>query len=97
MTITSGTVTTYNDIDSGETLQAVPWTIFDTDGVTVLNSATQAFPLTASVDDITAFLTQTMQVYKDDVARQAATAQLQADLDLAAVTATQSSNITIND
>lgn len=91
MEITTGVVAQYQV--EGETLQSVPWSIKD--GATVLQEGSQSFPLSATADEVKAFLTQTLQVYQDDAARHAEASVRQAELDAAAQVASELSNITI--
>lgn len=95
MKIQAGEVTQYLDQDSGNTFQAVPWTITDDSGA-VLFQATQSFDLSATVDEITAFLAQTLAVHQEDMARAEDSQALQVDLDNAVEVASQVSNIVIN-
>lgn len=96
MQITAGTVNTYTDHDSQAVLQAVPWSVTDETGA-VVHEGVQAFPLTASVEEIKDFLQQTLDVYKQDAERYEATKELQENLDAANATASEVSGITIND
>lgn len=95
LTITAGTITQYQDIDSGETLQAVPWSVTEEDQE--LLSGVQSFPLTATADEITAFLARRLQVYQDDAARFEEAQAHQADLDHAAGVAEEMSGISISE
>lgn len=93
MQIQTLTAKQYTDPDSGNTFQAVPWQIVE-DGE-VLIEATQSFDLSASADDIRAFLSQTLAVYKEDAARYEANQAQQEALDSAAEVAVEISNISI--
>lgn len=96
MKIQAGTAEQYQDIDQGVTLLAVPYTITD-DTDTVVQERVQSFPLEATAEDITAFLTQSLQVYKDKVATHEEAKVLQAGLDNAGAVAAAISGITITE
>lgn len=96
MKIQAGTAEQYQDIDQGVTLLAVPYTITD-DTDTVVQERVQSFPLEATADDIKAFLTQSLQVYKDKVATHEEAKVLQAGLDNAGEVAAAISGITITE
>lgn len=99
ITITAGEVTQYQDIDSGDTLQNVPWTITEGEGkkAVELLSGNQSFPLTASAEEVTEFLTRRLEVYKDDSARYEGAKEHQENLDHAAGVAEEISGVTIKD
>lgn len=94
MKIITTTAVQQDDISEGKTVLAVPWQILDDNG-DVLFEATQSFDLDASVDDIKAFLSQTLQTHIADVARNAEASLLQANLDASVQTARDISNLEI--
>lgn len=95
MTITAGSITQYQDIEGGETLQSVPWSISE-DGQELL-SGIQSFPLSAAAEEITAFLTRRLEVYRQDAERYETAQAFQAELDHAAGVAEEVSGITITE
>lgn len=99
MLITTGKVRTYEDADSGETLQSVPWAITEGEGEDAVELLTgiQSFPLSATKEDVSDFLSRRLEVYKADVASHEAASVRQADLEHAAEVAEEISGITITD
>jgi hypothetical protein len=80
MRLIVGKVEQYQDHDSGQTLQRVPYTIVDDEGV-LLMERHQSFPLAATAEEITATLQSALAVYKDAVERHEGAKELQAGLD----------------
>ena len=94
MKITSGQITQFQDIDSGTTVQNVPWQVTNDEDV-VVHEGNQVFPLIASADEIRDFLTRVLVVYQEDLARFTAGQEGQAALENAEAVAGEISNISI--
>lgn len=94
-------VSQYQDIEAGETLQSVAWSISETvegdEGGVVLLTGIQSFPLSATAEDIKSFLVRRLEVYKQDLASHERSQELQENLDNATKVAEEVSGLTIND
>jgi hypothetical protein len=96
MKIQAGQVTQYNNPDDGTLLLAVPWSITNDDGSMLLDG-TQSFPFDATGDDIKAFLSQRLTVYKQDVELSEQAAKHQAEIDRANAVAQEISGLVITE
>lgn len=99
MKITTGIVTQERDIAADADFMNVPWQIVEaienSDDVHVLIEGAQAFPLSATQDEITDFLRKKLETYQENVAIYEGAKELQADMDNATEVSSQISNITI--
>jgi hypothetical protein len=80
MKLIVGKVEQYQDFDSGQSLQRVPYQIVDDAGVQLMERH-QSFPLTATTDEIKIALESALAVYKDAVERHEGAKELQSGLD----------------
>lgn len=94
-------VTQYQDIEAGETLQSVAWSISEEvegeENGMVLMTGIQSFPLSATAEDIKSFLVRRLEVYKQDVLSHQRAQELQDGLDNATKVAEEVGGLTIND
>lgn len=99
MKITTGAVTQDRDIAAESDFMNVPWQIVDavegSDEVVTLLEGAQAFPLSATQEEITDFLKNKLVAYQDNVALHEGAKELQAGIDNATEVSGQTSNITI--
>ena len=94
MKIQVGTAEQYQDIGAGETYLAVPYSFVADDGA-LIEERSQSFPLTATQEEIVAFLNQALTVYQDNLARHQEAAKQQVALDNASTVAAAISGLTI--
>lgn len=100
MKITAGQVTQERDIAADADFLNVPWQVEETqeDGTNkILLEGAQAFPLTASVEEVGEFLKRKMATYKENLALHEGAKELQAAIDNGNVVASQITGLEINE
>lgn len=95
MKIVTGQAFQERDIAADSTFLAVPWQIME--GETMLLEGSQAFPLTASQEDVEDFLNKKLATYQENVALNAGAETFQAEVDNAQQVTEQISNLSIGE
>jgi hypothetical protein len=96
MRITSGTAFIERDIAAEADVLAVPWQIHN-DDETLAVEGVQAFPLTASEDEVRGFLSRKLKTYKENLALHEGSKELQAALDNGSAVAEKITGITVTE